>query len=604
MTTERDLTDPALRGSAVAAAKGTQPFDILIRNATVLDMVTGRERLANIGLVGGLIASVHSPDANDKAEQEIDATGLYAIPGLIDTHMHIESSMITPAEYARTVLKRGVTTVVWDPHELANVAGLDGMKYALDAASKVPLRILTLAPTCVPSAPGYEIAGGDFDAGIIASLLARDDIHGAAELMTMQPLINGEPRVKGIVDAALASGKRVCGHARGLSQRDLAAFATAGIETDHELSSADDLMARLEAGMTVELRGSHEHLLPDFAKHLLALGHMPQTVTLCTDDVFPDDLLNKGALDHVIRILLGEGLPVWWVYQAATLNAATRIKRPDLGLIAPGKRADLLLVDDLGEVSSQYVICDGNVIKNPLDSAIHATESPYSAPTADAPSPAGHALSGTVKTHPFTAADFDVVAEGNMARIATLSKPRFPEWSERWVPIQNGVLTLPDDMMRMAIVNRHGQHTPVRVAFMEQWGTWRGAYASTVSHDSHNLTVFGRDCTDMAIAANALRAMDGGLVVVKDGEIIASLALPIAGLISEDSLDEVASGLAEIRAAMDAVVDWQPPYLVFKALFGASLVCNKGPRLSDVGIVDVFEERLLESCILETRHDL
>ena len=537
MTTERDLTDPALRGSAVAAAKGTLPFDILIRNATVLDMVTGRERLADIGLVGGLIASVHEPDANDKAEQEIDATGLYAIPGLIDTHMHIESSMITPAEYARTVLKRGVTTVVWDPHELANVAGLDGMDYALNAASKVPLRILTLAPTCVPSAPGYEVAGGDFDADILASLLARDDIHGAAELMTMQPLIHGEPRVKGIVDAALTSGKRICGHARGLSQRDLAAFATAGVETDHELSSADDLMARLEAGMTVELRGSHEHLLPDFAKHLLALGHMPQTVTLCTDDVFPDDLLKKGALDHVMRILLGEGLPVWWVYQAATLNAATRIRRPDLGLIAPGKRADLLLMDDLAGVSSQYVICDGNVIKTPSDSEIRATESPHPAAAVgsgmirddDALLPTDYTLGGTVKTHPFTAADFEVAAEGNMARIATLSKPRFPDWSERWVPIQNGALSLPDDMMRMAIVNRHGQYTPVRVAFMEQWGTWRGAYASTVSHDSHNLTVFGRDCNDMAIAANALRAMDGGSVVVKDGEIIASLALPIAG---------------------------------------------------------------------------
>lgn len=605
MAIDRDLTDPTLRGDAVAAAKGKRPFDILIRNATVLDMVTGRERLADIGLVGGLIASVHSPDATTKAQTEIDATGLHAVPGLIDTHMHIESSMITPAEYSKTVLQRGVTTIVWDPHELANVAGLDGMAYALEAARNAQLRILTLAPTCVPSAPGYEMAGGDFDADVIASLLARDDIHGAAELMTMQPLINGEPRVKGIVDAALASGKRICGHARGLSERDLAAFATAGIETDHELSSADDLMARLEAGMTVELRGSHDYLLPDFAKALLSLGHMPQTVTLCTDDVFPDDLLNKGALDHMMRLLMQVDLPVWWVYQAATLNAATRIRRPDLGLIAPGKRADLLLMDDLKTVSSLYVISDGYVIKKPANGPTVATESPARStdlgtarPDAD-----NRPLGGSVKTNRFSPSDFEIAAKGDRARIATLSKPRFPDWGERWVTIQNDVLTLPEDMMRMAIVNRHGQYSPVRVAFMEHWGQWRGAYASTVSHDCHNLTVFGRDSTDMAIAANALRDMDGGSVVVRDGAVIAALALPIAGLISPQSLEQVAAGFAAIRTAMDEVVDWQPPYLVFKALFGASLVCNKGPRLSDMGIVDIFEQRLLESCILETAID-
>ncbi|MDB9708102.1 adenine deaminase, partial [Planktotalea frisia] len=185
--------------------------------------------------------------------------------------MHVESSMVTPAEYARAVVPRGVTTALWDPHELANVAGMIGVDYACDAATGLPLRLLPLAPTCVPSAPNFEVSGGNFGLTEITTLLARPDIHGAAELMTMHQLLDGDARVQGIVAAGLASGKRVCGHGRGLGGGDLMAYAAAGVETDHELTSAADLMARLEAGMTVELRGSHAHLIPEFAEALIDL---------------------------------------------------------------------------------------------------------------------------------------------------------------------------------------------------------------------------------------------------------------------------------------------------------------------------------------------
>lgn len=589
MAKEANLSNPTLRQCAVDAACGRRAFDILIEGAIILDMVTGRERQADIGLVGALIASVHAPDPQARANKRINANGAYAVPGFIDTHMHIESSMVTAATYSNIALTKGVTSVVWDPHELANVVGVAGVDHALEEARSARLRILPLAPTCVPSAPGYEFSGGDFDSVVLSDLLKRDMIHGAAELMTMQPLLAGEKRVTDIVNAGLASGKRVCGHGRGLAGRDLAAYAAAGIETDHELTSAEDLIARLEAGMTVELRGSHEHLLPAFAKALLELGQLPQTVTLCTDDVFADDLLHKGALDRVMRVLIREGLPVDWVYRAATLNAASRIRRPDLGLIAPGKRADIVLLSDLIDVRVQTVFTDG---------ALAVDNGKLLAPDQSVPCPA--ALLKTVKTERFTPQDFEVVAQGNEAKIATLSKPRFPQWGERVVAIEGDRLQLPDDMIRMAVVNRHGRHTPVRVAFMENWGTWRGAFATTISHDSHNLTVFGRNPADMAAAANALHSMDGGLAVAKDGEVIASLALPIAGLVSSDPLEKIAEDFTAVRAALDALVDWDPPYLVFKALFGSSLVCNPGPRLSDAGLVDVFEERILESCVLDS----
>jgi adenine deaminase len=590
MSTDANLNDPALRAEAVKASRGLRPFDFLVRNAMMLDMVTGRERPVDIGLVGPLIASVHTSDPARDAKVESDAAGAYVVPGFIDTHMHVESSMVTPAEYARAVVPRGVTTALWDPHELANVTGMAGVDYACDAAKGLPLRLLPLAPTCVPSAPKFEESGGDFGPSEIASLLARPDIHGAAELMTMHQLLDGDPRVQGIVTAGLKSGKRVCGHGRGLVDGDLAAYAAAGVETDHELTSAADLIARLEAGMTVELRGSHAHLFPEFAKAIIDLGHMPQTLTLCTDDVFPDDLLAKGGVNHVIAMLIANGVPPAWAYRAATLNAASRIGRPDLGLVAPGKRADIVLVSNLQDVTASHVIVGGKLTAHAEGLIEEIAETPIP------PS-----VLSTVQAKAFDASDFEVKAKGSTARIATLSKPRFPEWGSRNVTVKDGHLELPNDMIRMAVCNRYGRGTPARVAFMENWGTWRGAFASTVSHDSHNLTIFGRDSGDMALAANTLRDTQGGLVVVADGRVVAKLMLPVAGLINEEPLAKVALDFADLRAALDDLVDWQPPYLVFKALFGASLVCNAGPRLSDVGLVDVFDGKILRSCVLSER---
>ncbi len=587
MATDPNLRDPDLRGRAVMAARGLKPFDLLVENARVPDMITGRERRADIGIIGALIASVHDPDGSLDAERRLDAGGAFVLPGLIDTHMHVESSMVTPGAYAAAALPKGVTTAVWDPHEFANACGGGGVAYALKAAEAAALRFLVLAPTCVPSAPGYENSGADFDAETIAGLLAREDVHGAAELMTMKPLLDGDMRVTGIVQASVASGKRVCGHGRGLGNGDLAAYAAAGIETDHELTSARDLIAKLEAGLTIELRGSHEHLLPEFARTLVDLGHLPQTVTLCTDDVFPDHLIYNGALDHVIRLLIEAGLPVEWAYRAATLNAASRIGRRDLGLIAPGKRADLILVSDLTAVKVEVVIVNGRMV---------AASGAFPDPPQE--TPCSTELLRTVKAQVVSEEEFEVSAKGPRARIAVLSKPRFPEWGERVVEVENGVLSLPADMVRMAVVNRYGRYTPVRVAFLEGWGKWRGAFATTVSHDSHNLTVFGREPEDMAVAANTVRAMGGGIAVVRSGEAVARLELPIAGLISGDTLEEVAAGFEAVRSKIGGLVDWEPPYLVFKALFGASLVCNPGPRLSDVGLVDPFAGRMLERCVI------
>ncbi len=584
----QDLADAALRTRAVAAARGEQPFDILIQGGTLVDVVTGELRPADIGLVGSLIASVHEPGTRSDAADIIDAGGAFVSPGLIDTHMHVESSMVTPATYANAVLPRGVTTVVWDPHEFGNVNGVAGVRWAADAIRDLPLRTVLLAPSSVPSAPGLELAGADFDAGIIADILSWPEIGGIAEMMNMRGVIDGEARISAIVQAGLAAGKPVNGHARSLAGTDLQAFVTAGVSSDHELVSGDDLMAKLRAGLSIELRGSHDHLLPEFVNTLNALGHLPQTVTLCTDDVFPDDLARAGGLDDVVRRLVRYGLPAEWALRAATLNGAVRLGRHDLGLVAPGRRADIVVFEDLSEFRARTVIVDGKVIAKSGDMIEPLTDIDV------AP------LYGTMKIAPLAEADFRICAAGTKVRVATIDRPRFTQWAEAVAEVEGGFVVPPEGTTVIAVAHRHGRaDSRPRVGLLSGWGAWRGAFATTVSHDSHNLTVFGGNAADMAVAANAVIAAGGGMAVASGGKVDVLLPLPICGLVSEQPLAKIAAGFAELRDAVGRIVDWQPPYLVFKACFGATLACNAGPHQTDRGIADVATGKLMESPILE-----
>jgi adenine deaminase len=583
-----DLNDPALRARAVAAARGDAPFDMLITGGRLLDAVTGLIREADIGLVGALIASVHRPASRTDAVEIIDATGSILTPGLIDTHMHVESSMVTPAEYASAVLPRGVTTVVWDPHEFGNVHGLDGVRWAIEAARTLPLRMILLAPSCVPSAPGLELAGADFDASVISEMLRSPAVGGVAEVMNMRGVIDGDPRMSAIVNAGLASGKLICGHARGLEGADLNAFVAAGVTSDHELTSGADLAAKLAAGLTIELRGSHDHLLQEFVEMLNGLGHLPATVTLCTDDVFPDELYESGGLDDVIRRLVRYGMKPEWALRAATFNAAQRLKRSDLGLVAAGRRADLVLFEDLTEFRARLVISGGRIVAR--NGRVEAAIQPLDTVP----------LRNSVKLPPLTESDFRIPAKGERVRVATIDRPRFTQWGEAEAEVRDGFIVPPAGSTMIAVAHRHGKADgTTRVGFLSGWGEWRGAFCTTVSHDSHNLTVFGGNERDMALAANAVISAGGGMAVAKDGQIEAILPLPLSGLATDAPLKDTALAFAAIRKAMEKIVDWKPPYRVFKACFGATLACNVGPHQTDRGIADVVTGEVLESPVLE-----
>lgn len=584
----QEFTEPGLRDRTVTAARGDAPFDILISGGTLVDMVTGELRPADIGLVGPVIASVHEAGTRSDAAEIVDAAGAFISPGLIDTHMHIESSMVTPATYAGAVLPRGVTTVVWDPHEFGNVHGTEGVAWALEAVKPLPLRAVVLAPSCVPSAPGLEMAGADFDAAVIEEMLFWPKIGGLAEVMNMRGVIDRDPRMSAIVQAALVSEKLVCGHARSLVGPDLAAFMASGITSDHELVSGADLMAKLRAGLTIEMRGSHDHLLPEFVEALNALGRLPQTVTLCTDDVFPDDLVLGGGLDDVVRRLVRYGMKPEWALQAATLNASVRIGRPDLGLIAAGRRADIVLFEDLTDFRARHVFASGTLIARDgvMTAELHTTDPSL--------------LQASVKLDRLQADDFKLPATGRKVRLATIDRPRFTNWGQTDADVVDGYVVPPEGTTLIAVTHRHGRaDSRTRLGFLTGWGEWKGAFATTLAHDSHNLTVFGADPADMAAAANAVIEAGGGMAVATGGKVEVLLPLPLSGLVSEAPMAEVAEGFRNIRAVMDRIVDWQPPYLVFKACFGATLACNPGPHQTDRGIADVATGTLLESPILE-----
>ena len=393
--------------------------------------------------------------------------------------------------------------------------------------------------------------------------------------------------MRAILQAALDSGKPLNGHARSIGGADLQAYLASGISSDHEITSGADLLEKLRAGAWVELRGSHDHLLPAAVEALATLPIWPQTLTLCSDDVFADDLLERGGLDDVIRRLIGYGLPPMQALQAATLNGARRLGRADLGLVAPGRRGDLVLLRDLERVEVADVLFDG----------VEVDARPVRCPARPP-----FALSDSVHLAPVAPEAFRVPATGPSVRIATIDQPRFTAWGEVEAEVAGGHVVLPEDCIHFAVLHRHGQADPApRMGFLRGWGTWQGAFATTVSHDSHNLTVFGGAEEDLAAAANAVIAMRGGMAVARDGAVSARLPLPNGGLASEAPLAEVARSLIALRTAMEEVVTWEPPYLVFKALVGATLACNPGPHQTDLGIAEPLERILMPSPVLPVR---
>lgn len=577
------------RRRAVQAARGEMPFDLLLTHTRIVDMATGEIRDADVGIVGDLIASVHPRGSRSDARETHDLNNRYLSPGLMDTHVHLESSHLLPARYAEIVLAQGTTAVFWDPHELANVLGIAGVRFAIEASRNLPLQVMVAAPSSVPSTPGLEMSGADFAGKEMDTLLGWPEVRGVAEVMDMHGVLNGSQRMLEIMQAGLDSGKLIEGHARGLHGADLQAYLAAGVTSDHELTSADDALEKLRAGLTLEIRGSHPYLLPDIVSALKSLPHLSSQITVCTDDVPPDILLEKGGIVALLNLLIEHGLPATHALRFATLNAAIRLQRNDLGLIASGRRADLVAFDSLEKLTARQVYVAGKLI---------ARDGAMIEPIVDTILPLPR---DTVRLSAQADDDFRMKidnAKHGVARLRHISGARFTQWGEVDAQVRHGVVAIPDGFSLIWVQHRHARHAAKpQLALLEGWGELRGAIATSYSHDSHNLVVLGRDPHDMALAANMLIQSGGGMALVQNGDVIAHVAMPIAGMLSELPPDELARQFRELRERSNLIADWEPPYRVFKAIEGTCLACNAGPHLTDLGLTDGTTRQIVDPLI-------
>ena len=581
-------TENQTRSRAITAAQGLAPFDVLLTGGTLVDVATSELREADIGIVGTLIASVHARGSRSDALAVHDVSGCFLAPGFIDMHVHFESSHMLPENYAAVVVPQGTTTIFYDPHELANVMGLEGVRYAIEASRGLPLRFICAAPSSVPSAPGLEVSGAEFGGDEMREMLSWSDVAGVAEVMDMEGVLRQSKRTSDILAAGRESGKLIEGHARGMSGARLQAYMAAGVSSDHELTSAEDGLEKLRAGMTVEIRGSHDYLLPGLVEAINRLPQIPSTLCVCTDDVPPDYLVEKGGMSDVIRRLIRYGLNPVQAIRCATLNASYRLQRPDLGLVAAGRVADIAILSDLREVNVESVFVSGKLA---------ARDGMMLEPAKSSVAMAAPGL----KLAPVSLDDCRVRVpniENGRAKIRVINGVRFTSWGEVEVEVTDGYAVVPPGYSVIYVQHRHGRHSAAaQRALLEGWGEIHGAIATTYSHDSHNLVVLGRSAEDMQAAANAVISSGGGMAASKNGKVIAKIEMPIAGMLSPAAPGVVAEEFRRLREAADQVVDWQPPYRVFKAIEGTCLACNPGPHLTDLGLTDGSERSIVDMLI-------
>jgi len=573
-----DPVEPSVRARAVAAAQGREPFDLLLAGGTVVDVGCGEQRPADVGIVGPIVASVHERGSRTDALEAIDCTGRFVAPGFVDMHVHFESSMLTPGGYAEAVCPRGTTTVFVDPHELANVSGVAGVRYAVEASRGLPVRFIVQAPSCVPPQPGLELSGADLYGPDIAEMLSWDEVGGLAEVMDMIGVLGAADRMVDVVAAGLESGKVVSGHAAGLTGAVLQAYLAAGMTSDHEIFTEPDCLEKLRAGLTVELRGMIDPILPGIVAEVKSLPLPPTHLVAATDDLFALTLLNDGGIDHLLRRLVAYGLDPVFALRCATYNAAYRLQRDDLGLVAAGRRADIVVLTDLTSFTAEHVLTDGRLVASNGRMLVEVVEGPSDPPL------------DTMKLAHLDAADMllRLDAPDGRHRMRVIADAVMTRWDETDVVVRDGVVEIPDGDIVQVTVHRHGRIAPVpQSALLSGWGNWTGAVATTVAHDTHNLVVFGRDPLDMALAANTVIASGGGLAVTRAGEVLAQVALPIAGILSPLPSAEVAAAQrvvqdAAVEIGLDAPTLTQPLFQVMLS----SLACLPGPHVTDVGLID------------------
>ena len=551
---------------AILQGQGQEPADLVLKGGRFLDLVSGDLVLSDIAITGDRISGTFGDYAG---RREIDITGKTVVPGFIDTHLHIESSLVTPHEFDRCVLRHGITTAICDPHEIANVLGAEGIRFFLDSAMATVMDLRVQLSSCVP-ATHLETSGAALSASDLAPFMDHPKVIGLAEFMNFPGVLALDPGA--LEKIALFAGRHIDGHAPLLRGMALNGYLAAGIRTDHETTSAAEALEKLSKGMHILIReGSVSKdlhaLIPIMTERNSAF------ISLCTDDRNPLDIAEEGHLDFMIRTAIAEGVDPLTAYRAASISAARAFRLHDRGLVAPGWRADLAVLDDLDACRVAQVISAGRVVTDALFDARPAVK------------PVGY---GSVKSSPVTAEDFRIAGTGKaFSVIGVLPGKIITDHLKMDLPVREGLVQCDaaQDAIKVAVVERHGINGNIGRGFVNGFGLRHGAIGSTVGHDSHNICVVGASDADMAVAVNHLRAMGGGFVVVRDGSVLAELSLPIAGLMSDEPFETVRDRLIPLREAARSLGTVLPEPFLQVAFLPLPVIPHL--KISDRGLVDV-----------------
>jgi adenine deaminase len=553
----------------IQVARGDAPADLLIRNARLVNVFLGTVEQTDIAVADGHVAGL----GDYAAGAGVDLGGCFVAPGFIDAHVHIESTLLAPGEFARAVLPRGTTAVVADPHEIANVLGTAGIDYMLAQSENQPLNFFFSLPSCVP-ATDMETSGAHLTAAVLKPYARHPRIVALAEMMNFPGVISGDPDVLAKIRTMHLAGKPVDGHAPGLGGRRLNAYLAAGIGSDHECTSVTEAREKLAAGMRIMVReGTGARNLDDLLP--LITPRIAQRMMWCTDDRHPHDLLAEGHIDSMVRRAVKAGLDPITAIRMATLNPAEYFRLPEVGAVAPGRRADLVVFDDLNDPIVRQVYFGGRLAAQ--DGCMTDSR------------PAGGPASGMGSPRvPLDRLDFKLAAKGRRVRvIEALPSQIITRSGLAEAHIVDGLAEADParDLLKIAVVERHQGTGQTGIAFIRGFGLKTGALAATVAHDSHNIVVVGTCDADMHAAVAELIAMGGGMAAVDKAGVTARLALPVAGLMTDQPVTRVCSHLDDLLAAARRLGSTLPD--PFMTLSFMALPVIPSLKITDKGLVDV-----------------